>query len=187
MGGVDKALVEIAGRPILDYLLERFAPQVGAVILNANGDPARFAGWAAPIVPDVVPGFGGPLVGVLSALEHAATRGFTHVASVPADGPFPPTDLVARLAEECPPADLARASSLGRPNPVAAFWPVALRDDLRRAIVEEGMAKVDQWTARHRVATVDFATVMGVDPFFNINTPEDLATAESLVARYPTR
>jgi molybdenum cofactor guanylyltransferase len=184
MGGGDKCLKLLAGRPILAHVLERLDGQAARILLNANGDPARFASWGVPVAADVVAGFGGPLVGVLTALEWAAAHApeITDVVSVPADGPFLPRDLVRRLVEARAGAGavLAQAASNGRPNPVVGLWPVALAAELRRAVVEEGIAKVDAWTARYRLATVDFE-VTQLDPFFNANTQEDLVEAERLL------
>jgi molybdopterin-guanine dinucleotide biosynthesis protein A len=155
------------------------------LVLNANGDPARFAEFGLPVAADSVPDFAGPLAGVLTGLDWAATHApdCPFVASVPTDGPFLPTDLVARLASarEAEGADIACAASDGRAHPVVALWPVALREDLRRAMLEEGIRKVDVWTARYRLATVEFGTAP-FDPFFNANRPEDLAEAERLLA-----
>jgi molybdopterin-guanine dinucleotide biosynthesis protein A len=163
----------------------RVRPQVAALALNANGDPARFAAYGLPVVPDEVEGFAGPLAGVLAGLDWAARAvpGASHVASVATDAPFLPHDLVARLraALERDGAELACATSGGRTHPVFGLWPIALRDALRRALVTEGVRKVDQWTARYRLAEAEFA-MLPVDPFFNANRPEDLTAAERLIA-----
>lgn len=184
MGGGDKCLKLLAGRPILAHVLERLDGQAERILLNANGDPARFASWGIPVAPDVVAGFGGPLVGVLTALEWAATHapGITDVVSVPGDGPFLPRGLVCRLVEARANAGavLAQAASNGRSNPVVGLWKVALAPELRHAIVTEGIAKVDAWTARYSLATVDFDATR-FDPFFNANTQDDLAEAELLL------
>jgi molybdenum cofactor guanylyltransferase len=184
MGGGDKSLRLLAGRPILAHIVERAAPQVVALALNANGDAARFAAFGLPVVADSVPDFAGPLAGVLAGLDWAAARvpGATHVASFAGDAPFLPRDLVARLAAALGDGRhaLACAASGGRAHPVFGLWPVALRDALRRAVTEEGMRKVDVWTARYALVTVDFATAP-IDPFFNANRPDDLAEAERLV------
>jgi molybdopterin-guanine dinucleotide biosynthesis protein A len=189
MGGGDKSLRELAGRPLLARIVERVRSQVGPLVLNANGDPARFAAFGLPVVPDVVAGYAGPLAGVLTGLEWSAANapGCTHVASFACDAPFVPTDLVTRMAAALAAdgAELACAASGGRSHPVFGLWPLALRDDLRRAMVEEQIRKIDAWTARYRLATVEFAplrTPAGeVDPFFNTNRPEDLAEAERLL------
>ena len=184
MGGGDKGLRLVAGRPILDWVIERVRPQVASLCLNANGDPARFARFGLPVVADGVPDFAGPLAGVLAGLDWAARSiaGATHVASFATDAPFLPRDLVVRLAAALEDdADLACAASGGRDHPVFGLWPVLLRHELRRAMVEEGVRKVDLWTGRYRLRRVEFACDP-VDPFFNANAPEDLAAAERLAA-----
>ena len=188
MGGGDKALRPLGGVPLLDRVIVRAAPQVAGLCLNANGDPSRFAPWTLPVVPDDVPGAPGPLAGILAALDWAAaTRPEIElVASFPCDAPFIPRDLVARLAaaRRGERAEIAVAASGGRTHPVVALWPVALRGELRRALVEEGIRKVERWMARHPTAVVEFACDPA-DPFLNGNTPEDLAEAERLLARHP--
>jgi molybdopterin-guanine dinucleotide biosynthesis protein A len=181
MGGGDKSLRLLGGETILARIIGRVAPQVTALALNANGDAARFADYGLPVVPDSVAGFAGPLAGVLAGLDWAAgLPGVTHVAT---DAPFLPTDLVARLqaAVDLAAADLACAASDGRTHPVFGLWPIALRESLRHAIVDEDIRKVDRWTARYRLAVVDYETTP-FDPFFNANAPEDLATAERMLA-----
>ena len=183
MGGGDKGLKLLAGRPILAHIIERAAPQVAALALNANGDAARFAAFGLPVVADSVPDFAGPLAGVLAGLDWAAAHvpGATHVASFAGDAPFLPRDLVARLAAALAQGHaLACAASAGRAHPVFGLWPLALRQMLRRAVAEEGVRKVDAWTARYDLVTVEFATAP-IDPFFNANQPADLAEAERLM------
>ncbi len=188
MGGGDKCLRPLAGRPILAHVIERARPQVAALVLNANGDPARFAGFGLPVAADVVEDFAGPLAGILTGLDWAAENApdCGHVASFACDAPFFPSDLVTRFlaALDREGADLACAASAGRAHPVFGLWPLRLRDDLRRAMVEEGLRKVDVWTARHKLATVEFPLLAGPrgpsDPFFNANRPEDLAQAQRL-------
>ncbi|MEF2549795.1 molybdenum cofactor guanylyltransferase MobA [Aurantimonas sp. A2-1-M11] len=183
MGGGDKPMRMIAGRPILAHVVDRFAPQCADTILNANGDPARFAGFGLPVVPDNVAGHPGPLAGILAALDWAAEHRpeADWVVSVAGDCPFLPRDLVARLcaARDAESADLAVASSGGRTHPVIGLWKVALRGALRAALVEEELRKIDRWTARHPLATVAWEAEP-VDPFFNANTIEDLEDAEAL-------
>jgi molybdopterin-guanine dinucleotide biosynthesis protein A len=185
MGGGDKTLRLLGGRTILDHILERVRPQVGPLVLNANGDPARFAGTGLPVASDVVPDYAGPLAGVLTGLDWAAEHApaARWVATFATDAPFQPVDLVERLqaAVEREGADMACARSAGREHPVFGLWPVHLRHDLRRAMVEDQIRKVDVWTARYRLAVADFDTDP-VDPFFNTNRPEDLAEAERLLA-----
>ena len=188
MGGGDKCLRDLGGRPILARIVERAAPQVGALVLNANGDPARFDGFGLPVAADVVAGYAGPLAGILTGLDWAAKNapGARWLASFACDAPFLPEDLVARMmaAVEAAGADLACAVTHGRTHPVFGLWRLSLREDLRRAMVEEEMRKVDRWTARHGLVEVNFPdleTPAGpLDPFFNTNRPEDLEEA----ARY---
>lgn len=185
MGGGDKCLRPLGGQPILQRVIERARPQVATLVLNANGDPARFAGFGLPVVGDVVPDHAGPLAGVLTGLEWAAAHrpDCPWVASIATDTPFFPPDLVARLltATVAEGALLACAASGGQVHPVFGLWPVALAGELRRALVEEGLRKIDAWTARHRLAVVEFP-VGAVDPFFNANRPQDLAEAERLLS-----
>ena len=185
MGGGDKCLRSLGSTTILARVIARAEPQVAMLALNANGDPARFAAYRLPVVADSIPDFAGPLAGVLAGLDWAAAASgeVTHVASFATDAPFLPTNLVARLraALERDGADLACAASGGRAHPVFALWPVALREELRRAMRDDGIRKVDAWTARYRLALVDYAAAP-IDPFFNTNRPEDLAVAERLLA-----
>jgi molybdopterin-guanine dinucleotide biosynthesis protein A len=185
MGGGDKCLLPLGAGTLLDAVIARLRPQVETLVLNANGDPARFARFGLEVVSDPVPGFAGPLAGVLAGLEAAAGRNppFPWVVSVAADTPFFPTDLVARLLEAVARegAELVCASSSGRPHPVFGLWPARLAGELRRALVEEGLRKIDAWTARYRLALVDWPGEP-LDPFFNVNTPEDLAEAARLLA-----
>ena len=184
LGGGDKGLRRLAGRPILAHVIARARPQVAALGLGANGDPARFAGFALPVVADGVAGFAGPLAGVLAGLDWTAAEqpAATHLASFAGDAPFLPTDLVERLGAALAEGhDLACAASAGRVHPVFGLWPVALREELRRALTLEGVRKVEQWMRRFRLAVVEFPAVP-LDPFFNINRAEDLAAAERLAA-----
>jgi molybdenum cofactor guanylyltransferase len=187
MGGGDKAMLRIGGVSILHRVLQRLGPQCRRVILNANGDPQRFAGTGLPVVPDNVPGFAGPLAGVLAGLDWAAAYApeITWIASVPGDCPFLPRDLVGRLhsARAEAGAPLACAKSGDWRHPVVAVWPVALRGDLRHALVVEDLRKIEIWTARHGVAQAEWP-VEPFDPFFNINKPEDAAHAEEIAAKH---
>jgi molybdopterin-guanine dinucleotide biosynthesis protein A len=184
MGGGDKVLIRIGNETILQRTLTRLTPQVSGVVLNANGDPARFAMFGLPIVADSVPDFAGPLAGILAGLDWvAANRSDTEwIVSVPGDCPFLPRDLVARLhaARIDGKKPLACAHSGDWRHPVAGVWPVALRDDLRHAVVEEGLRKIEVWTGRYGIALADWPTEP-VDPFFNVNTPEDVEKATKLV------
>jgi molybdenum cofactor guanylyltransferase len=189
MGGGDKARIRIGGKTILERVLARLTPQCMRVILNANGDPARFADTGLPVVPDSVPDFAGPLAGILAGLDWAAANepDTEWIASVPGDCPFLPKNLVARLYEARTAAGvpLACARSGEWRHPVVALWPVTLRDDLRHALVDEDLHKIEIWTARHGIAIANWPTEP-IDPFFNVNTPEDAAKAEALAAQYPT-
>lgn len=185
MGGGDKALRLLGGITLLERVIGRLRPQVEALVLNANGDPCRFAQFDLPVVPDSVPGFAGPLAGVLAGLDWTAAHrpDCTYVVSVATDAPFLPRDLVSRLVGDMEKAgaELACAASAGQAHPVIGLWPVRFRDDLRRAVVDHGIRKVDVWTAGHRLAVVPFPSAP-VDPFFNANRPEDLAAAALLEA-----
>ena len=183
MGGGDKPMRQIGGRAILAHVVERLAPQCDGLVLNANGDPARFAAFDLPVIADTVADNPGPLAGVLAALDWAADNRpqVQWVVSVAGDCPFLPRDLVSRLhgARLRDGAELAVAASGGRSHPVIGLWQVALRGDLRQALVDEDLRKIDRWTARYRLATVSWAAEP-VDPFFNANTVEDLSEAERL-------
>ena len=188
MGGGDKIMLTIGGAKILDRVLDRMRPQCTSLILNANGDPARFAARGLPVVPDSVPDFAGPLAGVLAGLDWAAehARDITYVVSVPGDCPFLPRDLVMRLhaAREANGKPLACAQSGDWRHPVVGLWPVTLRDDLRHALTKEGLRKIEVWTQRHGVALANWSDTP-VDPFFNVNTPQDAAAAEAIAMQHP--
>ncbi len=185
MGGGDKAFIRIGGVTILERALERLGPQCVRLVINANGDPARFAQTGLPVVPDSVAEFPGPLAGILAGLDWAAEHepDIEWVASVPGDCPFLPRDLAARLHRARADAGLplACARSGEWRHPVVGLWRVALRNDLRTALVEQGLRKIELWTARHGVAVADWPTEP-VDPFFNVNTPEDVAQATRIAA-----
>jgi molybdenum cofactor guanylyltransferase len=188
MGGGDKARIAIGGITILQRVLTCLAPQCNRLVINANGDPARFADTKLPVICDSVPDFAGPLAGILAGLDWAALQmpDCEWLVSVPGDCPFLPDDLVARLhaARAAADARLACARSGQQRHPVIGLWPLALRDDLRRALVAEGLRKIEIWTARHGVAIADWPAEP-VDPFFNVNTPDDAAQAQAMAARYP--
>jgi molybdopterin-guanine dinucleotide biosynthesis protein A len=186
MGGGDKALIRIGNETILQRTLARLTPQVAGIVINANGDPVRFAAFGLPVVADSVPDFAGPLAGILAGLDWAAANrpDIASVVSVPGDCPFLPRDLVARLhdARATENKPLACAHSGEWRHPVAALWQVALRDDLRHAITVENLRKIEVWTARHGVALADWPAG-SVDPFFNVNTPDDVEKATQLAAQ----
>ena len=187
MGGGDKARITIGGVTILQRVLACLKPQCTGLVINANGDPARFADTKLPVVSDNVPDFAGPLAGILAGLDWAATHAkeCEWLASVPGDCPFLPNDLVTRLhaARAAAGAPLGCARSGEWRHPVIGLWPVALREDLRRALVAEGLRKIEIWTARHGVAIASWPAEP-VDPFFNVNTPEDAAQAQTIAARF---
>jgi molybdopterin-guanine dinucleotide biosynthesis protein A len=188
MGGGDKCLRSLGGRPILARILDRLRPQVGALVVNANGDAARFAAFGVPVAADTVDGFAGPLAGVLAGLNWVARHRpeARFMVSVASDAPFFPPDLVDRLVAgaEAAGTPMACAMSGGRTHPVFGLWPVALAGDLDHALRVEDVRKVDAWTGRHGCAAVAFADG-AYDPFFNVNRPEDLAAAEEMLARTP--
>lgn len=194
MGGGDKGLLALGGIPLLHRVIDRLRPQVAGLALNANGDPDRFAGYGLPVVPDSIDGFPGPLAGVLAGLDWAAGQGAYTIVTVAADTPFFPTDLVEKLLDRAQgmehplvlaatPRGEERTKSMSKSglvrHPTFGLWPVALRDDLRAAL-NEGISKVVIWTERHAGREVVFPTDAG-DPFFNVNTPEDLEAAEAMV------
>ncbi|MCT4557531.1 MAG: molybdenum cofactor guanylyltransferase MobA [Pelagimonas sp.] len=193
MGGGDKALLPLGGQSLLSRVIERIEPQVADVALNANGDPNRFSEYGLPVLPDSIAGYPGPLAGVLAGLDWAAEQGADAVVSVAADTPFFPCDLVPRLLMQAEGQDnpLVLAATKGDAqtrsksksglirHPTFGLWPVALRDDLRAAL-QEGLRKVVMWTEPHGGRECLFPSD-GLDPFFNINTPEDLVRAEGLL------
>jgi len=181
MGGGDKALIRIGGKAILDRVLAVLRGSCEPIILNANGDPARFARYGLPVIADSVPDFAGPLAGILAGLDWAAAHapGTEWVVTVPGDCPFLPADLVDRLhaarAEAGTPLACARSGEWR--HPVVGLWRVDLRDDLRHALTVEDLRKIEIWTARHGVAIASWPD-QPIDPFFNVNTPEDVAAAD---------
>lgn len=192
MGGGDKCLLPLAGKPLLSHAIERLAPQTDALVLNANGDPARFAAFGLDVVPDSVAGYAGPLAGVLAGMEWAKRNrpSARWIATAASDTPFFPKDYVTRLLEVAQPHHpaIAIAASDGREHPVFALWPVALMGDLRNALAD-GTRKILDWTDRHTTLSVSFEMVNGpdgkVDPFFNANHPEDLELAERIAEMQP--
>ncbi|MCB2135706.1 MAG: molybdenum cofactor guanylyltransferase MobA [Rhodobacteraceae bacterium] len=183
MGGGDKGLRSVAGQRLIDHVIDRLSAQCGPLAINANGDPARFAEFGLPVLPDSLPDYPGPLAGVLAGLDWAAGLGAKAIVTVAADTPFFPRDLVAQLHAAAGPSGLALAASRDAEgklwqHPTFGLWPVALRDDLRAAL-EGGLRKIVLWTERHGAGVAEFPSDP-FDPFFNINTPEDIAEAEGL-------
>ena len=192
MGGGDKGLLPLGDKPMMAHALDRLAPQVSRIILNANGDPERFADFGLPVIPDITDGAQGPLAGVLAGLKWTATHApdATHIVTASSDAPFLPHDLTAQLkaGAERDGHPIALAASDGNRHPVIGLWPVALADDLEQQLAD-GVRKVVAWTDRHGFATVDFPFVdiagHTVDPFFNANTPEDLDVARQILQKKP--
>lgn len=188
MGGGDKALALLAGHPLLDHVVDRLKPQVDALALNVNGDPARFGALALPVVPDTVPDFAGPLAGLLAGLEWAAAETRCKwLLTAAADTPFFPNDLARRLlgAVEGRPDAIAVACCNERRHPTFALWPLALAEPLRHMLVEQGNRRVTAFIDANAHVDVDFEPYRlgdgnALDPFFNINTPQDLTEAERL-------
>ncbi len=189
-GTGDKGLLDLSGKPMLGHVIERLRPQVDAMVINANGDPGRFSAFGLPVVADTIEGFAGPLAGILAGLRWSAANApeATHVVSVSTDAPFLPGDLVRRLRDGLAghSRQIALARSNGELHPVIGMWPVALADDLDAAL-KAGTRKVLAWTDRHGTIPVDFEPIVlkgrAVDPFFNANTPEELAEARALLSR----
>mgnify|MGYP001799536649 CR=1 FL=1 len=179
MGGGDKGLLPLGDCTILQRVVDRLAPQVAGLALNDNGDPSRFAAYELPVIADSIPGFAGPLSGVLAGLDWAADQGASHIVTAAADTPFFPCDLVPQLmlAAEMKDAPIALAATPGGRHPTFGLWPTALRDDLRAAL-SDGLRKVILWTDKHGCAMADFPDDTA---FFNVNTPDDLAKAKAML------
>lgn len=187
MGGGDKCLRPLGGKPILARIIDRLSPQVVEIVINANGDPSRFAEFGLPVVPDSVAGFQGPLAGVLAGLQWVSANrpGVDHAVTIATDTPFFPVDLVQRFLES--PGDASgfriAQSDVGL-HPVIGLWPIGLSNDLESSL-KRGERKVTSWTRDHGATPVFFPPIdvggQSIDPFFNINAPEDLATAEALL------
>lgn len=186
MGGGDKGLLPLGRGTLLSHVIDRLEPQVAGLALNANGDAVRFAPFGLPVLPDSIEGFAGPLAGVLAGLDWAAAQGADTIVTAAADTPFFPPDLVPQLLLKSEgmahPLVLAATPDARRGqvrHPTFGLWPVALRDDLRAAL-EGGLRKVVLWTEKHEGREAVFP-VTKFDPFFNVNTPEDLKQAEALL------
>lgn len=185
MGGGDKGLRVVGGQRLIDHVIARLGPQVAGMAINANGDPDRLAAFSLPVLADSLPDHPGPLAGVLAGLDWAAGQGAAAIVTAAADTPFFPRDLVARLQAEAGPAGLCLAGSPDEEDrlqrhPTFGLWPVALRDDLR-AQLTGGLRKIVLWTDRHGAGLARFES-RPFDPFFNVNTPDDIAMAEKLQA-----
>ena len=188
MDGREKAMIPLGDQPLIAHVIERLRPQVSDMAINANGDAARFDAFGLPVAGDVVGGHAGPLAGVLTGLRWAAgLSGVTHIATVATDTPFFPTDLVAALAGAGDdPCEIRLAGSGGHRHPVFGLWPLGIADSLETFLQEQETRKVMAFVQQHPWQTVDFGSAVpqGLDPFFNINTPEDLAVAEAHRRQY---
>ena len=176
--GREKAEVMLAGKTLLARVLDRLTPQVGAVIINANGPRFRFADHHCPVIPDLVPDVGTPLAGLHAVLRYARDKGYDEVVTVPSDAPFLPADLVAKLKDAK--SDAAIAASGGQPHYLTGLWPVRLYDVLDERLSQKGLRRVQDFAALVNAVQVEWPAVPH-DPFFNINTAEDLATASHLL------
>jgi len=190
MGGGDKGLLELAGKPMLRHVIDRLAPQVSTTVINANGDPRRFAAFALPVVADTVEGFVGPLAGVLAGMRWStanapAARG---IGTAPGDAPLLPRDLVERLMEAVAEREdsIAIAQSGGEVHPVIGLWPIALMRDLEEQL-KAGVRKVLDWTGRHGTVAVAFPCQrfcgLSIDPFYNANTPQELGELRAMLRK----
>jgi molybdopterin-guanine dinucleotide biosynthesis protein A len=184
MGGGDKGLKLVGGRRLIDHVIDRLAPQCAGLAINANDDPTRLLGFGLPVLPDSLPDHPGPLAGVLAGLDWAAGQGAEAIVTAAADTPFFPRDLAARLAAHAGPSGLCLAGSPDETgkrqrHPTFGLWPVSLREDLRAALVG-GLRKIVLWTDSHQAGLAPFESVP-FDPFFNVNTPEDIVAAEALM------
>ncbi len=180
MGGGDKALATLAGRPVLAHVIDRLAPQVGRLAINANGDAGRWAAFGLPVIGDTMEGRPGPLAGLLAAMEWASVNMpyAEWVASAPCDSPFLPRDLVRRLRGAARAGQAAIAASAGRRHPVAGLFHMDLRPALA-GFLADGGRRAGEWSEWIGARVVEFGAAP-VDPFFNVNTPEELAAAEGL-------
>lgn len=185
MGGGDKSLRSLGGRPMIAHVIDRLAPQVDWLALNANSDPTPYLGFGLPVLPDTVAGHAGPLAGVLTGMHWAAQKtGATHIVTAATDTPFFPRDLVSRFRDLAGPERIVLARSGGNRHPVFGLWPLALRDDLAIWLAASDTMKVMAWVGRHDLGYCDFEpeATDAPDPFFNANTPEELAEAEAYLA-----
>jgi molybdenum cofactor guanylyltransferase len=190
MGGGDKSLQLLGGRPLMAHVLDGLARQASAVAISANGDPTRFAGFGLPVLPDTVPGYLGPLAGLLAGMQWAQGLGATHMLSMPTDTPFFPTNLGASLAKAASPDAPALAASGGRRHPAVGLWPVALAGRLGDFLLAGTTYRVSAFADSCDAVAVDFPMVApmialaggSLDPFFNVNSPAELALAETMLA-----
>ena len=184
MGGGDKNLMMLAGKPVLRHVLDRVDFADRPLMINANGDPARYVAFGLPVCADVIDGYAGPLAGILTGLEWVAANhsDCSHMVSLATDAPFLPVNLIAVLESAIGGgAEIAQAMSLHRRHPVFAIWPVAIAGALRDAVIDEGVRKIDDFTARYHCVTVEFAGTP--DPFMNLNRPDDFDLATQILGQ----
>ena len=184
MGGGDKNLMMLAGKPVLRHVLDRVDFANRPLMINANGDPARYAAFGLPVCADVIDGYAGPLAGILTGLEWVAANhsDCSHMVSLATDAPFLPVNLIAVLESAIGDGgEIAQAMSLHRRHPVFAIWPVAIAGALRDAVIDEGVRKIDDFTARYHCVTVEFAGTP--DPFMNLNRPDDFDLATQILGQ----
>ena len=183
MGGGDKTLIELGGKPILRHILDRLTPQCKDVIINANGDLNRFKSFGLSVIADRLDGFLGPLAGILAGLDAAAAQypNKTHVLSLAGDTPFIPLNLVERMLNKASLTGLVCAASGGRTHPVFGLWPVSIRAELRDKLINDGIRKIDGFTAAYDVEICHFDGIP--DPFFNINTSDDKDKADRILSQ----
>jgi molybdenum cofactor guanylyltransferase len=185
MGGGDKSLLALGGRPLLSHVLDRLSRQAGKIAISANGDPSRFAQFGLPVLPDTIEGYLGPLAGLLAGMEWAQAAGAEQIASVPTDSPFIPDDLTPHLMSSASKDHPALAVSGGKRHPVVGIWPVALAGRLRDFLRSGTTYKVAAFAKECGAVSVDFPMIAraggAVDPFFNVNTPDDLSLAERIL------
>ena len=175
----EKAFLELGGKSILSHLIERFGPQVDQLVINANGEPARFSEFGLVVIPDVLTSLTTPLAGLHASLQFAQKARAEVLVSVPSDTPFLPPDLVSKFLEKTVASGAAIASSGGQDHYIIGAWKTELLDDLERAIANDNLFRVKDWAHKVSAQKVEWPT-HPFDPLFNVNTPEDLRIAEQI-------
>ncbi|MGY9035355.1 MAG: molybdenum cofactor guanylyltransferase MobA [Rhodobacterales bacterium] len=189
MGGEEKGLIKLNNKSLIEYSIERLKPQVNRLVINANNNLTKYSEFNTPIVSDPLPGFLGPLAGVLAGLEYADQKGYSHIVTVAADTPFFPKNLISLFLTVAKNHNgLAIATTQDKNNniqrhPTFGIWPCHLRKNLRTHIVN-GLRKIVIWTEKHNAGEALFDDNKKLDPFFNINTPADLNTAKAVLENY---
>ena len=190
MGGRDKSLIELAGTSLIKMAADRLNQQVDQLWLNANGDPARFGDLGLLVLPDLIDGYAGPLAGIHAGLSWARRNhlDITHLVSIAADTPFFPNNLVERLAAGAQASEIILAGSQGKPHPVFGLWPVSRLNDLTAFLTEQESRKILDFVYGQPNAIVEFAPLTSngaeIDPFFNINTPQDRDIAADFIRKH---